>query len=105
MKITLFALFILLTGSAFGQIGSGASSQPQVLELPSHPLHADLHELATEQSLLGGGGVSSAHGERPLSEFGSALPQPTPLGDIARAFRKEKQAGKKAEFVLYKQGS
>jgi len=34
-----------------------------------------------------------------------ANPAPAPLGDAARAYRKEKMAAKKAETVLEKQGS
>jgi hypothetical protein len=105
MKITLFLLFILCTAAAFGQAGVFAlSSQPQVVQSASHPLHAELHEMATESPLVGGGGYSYAQGERPLWEFGP-VSQPTPLGDVARAYRKEKLAAKKAEIVLEKQGS
>jgi hypothetical protein len=103
MKIKLFVLFIFCTAAAFGQ--SVASSQPQIIQPPSHPLHAEMHAMAAEQSLVGGGAYTYAQGERPLWEFGSPLPQPTPLGDVARAVRKEKLAAKKAEIVLEKQGS
>ena len=109
MKITLFVLFILCTclctSAAFGQVGVATlSNQPQVVQSPSHPLHAETHAMATESPLVGGGGYTYAQGERPLWEFGP-VSVPTPLGDIARAYRKEKQAAKKAEFVLEKQGS
>ena len=103
MKITLFAIFILCAAGAFGQ--SSLSNQPQIIEPPSHPEHAEAHALATEHSLVGGGTYTYAQGERPLWEFGSPLPVPTPLGDVARSYRKEKQAAKKAEIVLEKQGS
>jgi hypothetical protein len=109
MKITMIVLFILFfglwTGSAFGQLGvSTLSNQPQVIESPSHPQHAETHAMATETPLVGGGGYSYAQGERPLWEFGP-VSEPTPLGDVARAYRREKQDAKKAEFVLEKQGS
>jgi hypothetical protein len=104
MKATLVALFVLCTSAAFSQVGS-VSSQPQVVQLPSHPLHAEEHAMATETSLVGGGTYTYAQGERPLWEFGSPLPAPVPLGDVARAFRKEKLAAKKAGIVLEKQGS
>lgn len=105
MKIALFALFILCAAGAFGQ--SSLSSQPQIIEPASHPLHSEAHGLATEHSLVGGGTYTYAQGERPLWEFGSPQPQPslTPLGDVARSYRKEKQAARKAEIVLEKQGS
>jgi hypothetical protein len=103
MKITLFALFVLCATGAFGQ--SVLSSQPQFNEPASHPEHAEAHALAAEHSLVGGGTYTYARGERPLWEFGSPLPEPTPLGDVARSYRKEKQSAKKAEIVLEKQGS
>jgi hypothetical protein len=110
MKITMIVLSILFaglwTGSAFGQTGvSVLSNQPQVIESPSHPLHAETHAMATETPLVGGGGYTYAQGERPLWEFGPVSEPPTPLGDVARAYRKEKQSARKAEIVLEKQGS
>ena len=46
-------------------------------------------------------------GERPLGDFVPAPPRQStaPLGDVARLFRKEKLATKKAEIVFEKQGS
>ena len=106
MKTTLFVLLILCTVSAMGQAGVGVTSgEASGLSIPGHPAHASQHDLATEQSLLGTASpYSFAQGERPLWEFGP-VSQPTPLGDIARAYRKEKQAAKKAEIVFEKQGS
>jgi hypothetical protein len=105
MKIILFVLFILCTSAAFGQVGvSVLSNQPQVVQSASHPLHAETHAMASESPLVGGGGYTYAQGERPLWEFGP-VSVPTPLGDVARAYRKEKLAAKKAEIVLEKQGS
>ncbi len=82
------------------------SSQPVVIRIPDNPQHAERQSMATEKPLVGGGSdtYSYAQGERPLWEFGP-VSVPTPLGDVARAYRKEKQAFKKAEFVLEKQGS
>jgi hypothetical protein len=106
MKNTLLALFILCAATAFGQTGvSVLSNQPQIIESPSHPLHAEMHALASESALVGGGAYTYAQGERPLWEFGSPNPAPTPLGDVARAYRQEKQAARKAERVFEKQGS
>jgi hypothetical protein len=110
MKISLFVLFILCTSlctsAAFGQAGVATlSSQPQVVQSPSHPEHAAMHAMAAESPLVGGGGYTYAQGERPLWEFGPVSAPPTPLGDVARAYRKEKLAAKKAEIVLEKQGS
>jgi hypothetical protein len=63
-----------------------------------------MHAMATESPLVGGGSYTYAQGERPLWEFGP-VSEPTPLGDVARAYRKEKLAAKKAEIVFEKQGS
>jgi hypothetical protein len=107
MKITLFAFIFctaLCTPAALGQVGAVLSNQPQVVASPSHPLHAEMHELATESSLVGGGTYTYAQGERPLWEFGPVA-DPAPLGDVARAFRKEKMSARKAAKVLEKQGS
>ena len=106
MKITFFVLFLLCTAAAFGQTGAAVlSNQPQVIWQTSHPLHADVHSMATEIPVVGGGAVTTAQGERPLWEFGSPYPEPAPLGDVARAYRKEKLAARKAEKVFEKQGS
>jgi hypothetical protein len=100
------ALFFLVTASAFGQAIAGVSSEAHMTQIPDHPQHAEQHALACEHSLVGGGSVSSAHGERPLWEFGPVSQQPpTPLGDVARGFRKEKLSVKKAAIILEKQGS
>jgi hypothetical protein len=107
MKITLFALLILCTAAAFGQTAGSISSQVQAINIPEHVQHADRHDLAQERPLVGGGSdtYTYAQGERPLWEFGPMLPPPTPLGDVARAVRKDKLAAKKAEIVFEKQGS
>jgi hypothetical protein len=107
VKITLSALFLLLATMAFGQASYTVSGQAQMLQIPDHPQHADQHALATEHSLLGSNSITYASGERPLWDFAPA-PQAqttTPLGDVARAFRKEKLAIKKAEIIFEKQGS
>jgi len=107
MKITLFVLFIFCTAAAFGQVGSSVSSQAQPIQMSEHPQHAELHDMAQERPLVGGSAntYTYAQGERPLWEFGPVAPPPTPLGDVARAFRREKLAAKKAEIVFEKQGS
>lgn len=104
MKTTLILLFTLCAASAFGQLAGALPSQAVVIQIPDHPQHADQHALATEQSLVGGGSYTYAQGERPLWEFGP-VSQPTPLGDVARAFRKEKLETRKATIVFEKQGS
>lgn len=106
MKITLFTLFILVAATtAFGQVAGSISSEAHMTVIPDHPQHAEMHALADERPLVGGGSITYAQGERPLWEFGSSVPVPAPLGDVARAVRKEKLSVKKAEFIFEKQGS
>jgi hypothetical protein len=108
MKITFSILFLMVAASAFGQVTGSISNQAQMLQIADHTLHAEPHALATERSLIGGE-VSYAQGERPLWDLAPAPPQQslTPLGDVARAFRREKEklALKKAEIIFEKQGS
>jgi hypothetical protein len=107
MKITLFLWFILCTAAAFGQTAPVLPNQAQMVVVPEHPQHAEQHEMAVERPLVGGSAntYTYAQGERPLWEFGPVSAPPTPLGDVARAFRKEKSVARKAEVVLEKQGS
>lgn len=106
MKITLLALLILCSAIAFGQAAGSISSQVQPVVIPDHPQHASQQSLATEHSLVGGGPgtYSYAQGERPLWEFGP-FSDPVPLGDVARAVRKEKVNARKAGIIFEKQGS
>jgi hypothetical protein len=105
MKITLFVLFLFCAAAAFGQTAPVLPNQVQMVVMPEHVGHAELHEMARERPLVGAGSdtYTYAQGERPLWEFGP-VSQPTPLGDVARAYRREKLALKKAEYVLNKQG-
>jgi hypothetical protein len=105
MKTTLVVLFILCAAAAFGQTAPVLSNQVQMVVIPEHNAHAELHDMASEHPLVGGSAYTYAQGEVPLWEFGHMLPPPTPLGDIARAYRHEKQAARKAEIILEKQGS
>jgi hypothetical protein len=106
MKTIFVVLFILCAAAAFGQAAGSISSQAQILEFPEHPQHAAPHAMAQESPIVGGAidTYTFAHGERPLWEFGPVTEQPS-LGDVARAYRKEKLTSKKSEFVFEKQGS
>ena len=107
MKTTLIVLFVLVAATSFGQVAGAISSQAQKLDMPEHPMHASTHAMASEQPIVGGTGADTyayAQGERPVWEFGPVAPQ-VPLGDIARAYRREKLTMKKAEFIFEKQGS
>jgi hypothetical protein len=106
MKTIFVALFVIFTTAAFGQTAPVLSNQVQRVVVPEHIEHASQHELSSEQSLVGGGGYTYAQGERPLWEFGP-ISQPVPLGDIARAYRREKERTKmqKAGVIFEKQGT
>ena len=103
-NILLVGMIVFAASACFGQAVGAISSQAQPIQVPSHPMHAEQHAMASEQSLVGGGNYAYAQGERPLWEFGP-VSQPVPLGDIAREVRKQKLTAKKAEFVFEKQGS
>jgi hypothetical protein len=99
MKTTVLVFFFLLCATAvFGQSASVLSNRPQVFQIPDNPAHASQHEMAEPQNILEHSGYTYAQGERPLWEFGPAS-QPVPLGDSARAFRKQHKAAKKSEIV------
>jgi len=107
MKTLLIASVILLSAAAFGQAGGSAlSNQVTPLEMADHPQHAEYTKMAYERPLVGGGfdTYSYERGERPLWEFGP-VSEPVSLGDVARAYRKDRVTAKKAEKVLEKQGS
>jgi hypothetical protein len=102
MKTTLFAicfLCFLCATTAFAQNAPVLSGAAQPVQMTDHPQHASEHALAQESSLLSTSAYSYAKGERPLSEFGT-LKQETPLGDIARAFRKEHATAAKSAKVV-----
>jgi hypothetical protein len=101
MKTAILILCVLCATAALGQTAGVLSNQPQIVDVPTHPLHASQHELATEQSLLQEGSYGYAKGERPLWEFGP-ITQPAPLGDIARAYRKDHASAKKAGVIFEK---
>jgi len=104
MKTMLFALCFLGATAAFGQAtGAVLSAEPMILQLPNHPATAVQHLMGDERNLLGTSYPTSAQGELPLWEV-MPLSRTTPLGDVARAYRKEHAAIKKADKIWSKQG-
>jgi hypothetical protein len=101
MKLTFVLLYLLCASAAFGQAVLAQPSYTQPLVMVDHPQHASQHELAQPQDLLEHSGYTYAKGELPLSDFGHPSEQ-EPLGDFARAYRKEHASVKKAEFVFEK---
>ncbi len=102
MKTAIIVFCLLCATAAFAQNGPILSNTPAPVVMAEHPLHASEHALATETSLFGGmSPYTYAKGEVPLAELGS-LPYETPLGDVARAYRKEHAEAPKATVVLDK---
>ena len=97
-KITIVVLsffcFLCVT-AAFGQTAPVLTNTPQPLQMPDHVQHATERAMAQETSLLSTSTYTYAQGEVPLAELGS-LPYQVPLGDVARAYRKEHTAVAKA---------
>jgi hypothetical protein len=104
MKTTIVAFCFLCATAAFAQNAPLLSGTAAPMQMFEHPAHASEHSMAPETSLLGGSlsPYTFAKGEVPLAELGS-LPYETPLGDVARAYRKEHGEAPKAAKVLEKQ--
>jgi hypothetical protein len=95
--VLVLVILAILGAHAQAQVG-GSSVQPAygpTYQVADHPQHASQHDLRPEQSLLGGGGVTVAQGERPMSDF-PTYKRETPLGDVARAYREEHAKAEKA---------
>src|ERR1700758_1209799 len=101
MKTTIFVLCLLCAASAVAQSASVIQNHVEPLRLPDNPQRASQHDMGTEQSLLQSQSYHYEQGERPLWEFGP-ISQPTPLGDVARAYRTQHALAKKAEVILEK---
>lgn len=104
MKTTLFVLCLLSTTAAFAQYnntGAGRSSEPYIVESPSHNAHAGYAPLSTGQSVLASASYSSAQGERPASDF--PQPEAIALGTTARELRKQHSQMKKSRVVWVNQ--
>jgi hypothetical protein len=102
MKTTIVALCFLCflcATSAFGQSAAVLTNAPQPIQMQDHPQHASEHALAQESTLFGASSYTYAQGEVPLAELGSIAYQ-TPLGDVARVYRKEHSTAAKAVKVL-----
>jgi len=103
MKTIIIALCFLCATAAFAQSAPILSNTPAPVVMYEHPQRAVEHSMATETSLISSylSPYTYAKGEVPLAELGS-LPYETPLGDVARAYRKEHIEAPKATKVLEK---
>jgi hypothetical protein len=101
MKTTFVVLCFLGATLAFGQNSVGVttfSNEPQMVMFASHASHATQQSMSHEQNLLERSSVVYAQGERPLWEVVTKS-YATPLGDVARALRKEHETVRKAEIT------
>lgn len=97
VKVIVVAFCVLCASAALGQNAAVLPNTPQPLTIQDHPQHAEAHDMRQESSLLGSN-YTSEHGERPLWEFGP-VKAVTPLGDLARAQRKEHANDKKSAVM------
>jgi hypothetical protein len=89
---------LLCASAAFGQSYTSGPTLSTSLQPTSHPARATQQALSQDQDLRQASSVVIAQGERPVWEFAQPL-ETTPLGDIAREFRKERATTKKATIV------
>jgi hypothetical protein len=90
MKTIICTLFFLCAATvAFSQTASVLTNTPQPVRMDGHFEHASEHPMSQESSLLSSGSYSYAKGEVPLAELASPIYE-VPLGDIARANRRER---------------
>ena len=95
----LFVVCVCCAISATAQVsGNAISAQVQPFTMPDHAEHATQTSLATEQTLREHSGGTVAKGERPLWEVYQLSPE-IPLGDSARAARKEHAFARKATRI------
>jgi len=102
MKLAIGLFFLMFAVSAFGQTAGYLSSQPAPAHFQENPQHATNHDMAPEQSLLscGANPYHYEQGEQPVWQFGE-LPRMQPLGDIARAVRRERMTSMKQAEVVW----
>lgn len=96
MKTTIIALCFLCATAAFGQTYVSSDAHPT--EFASHAEHAAQQGMARSQNVMEQSSVFHGQGQRPLWEVQPAA-RTIPLGDIARAVRKEHAAAKKSTIV------
>ena len=101
MKTTIFILCLLCATAAFGQSVVSIAPNAPSFQITDHPTRAISQAMPAEQNLLGTNSLTTGHGEMPLWEVPS-MSHEVPLGDSARALKKEHANAKKALLVLEK---
>jgi len=94
MKTAVFVFCLFCASASFAQLGGEATQ----LQMADHGRHAEQHDMARPQNILEHSEFAYEKGERPLWEFGP-ISQSVPLGDVARAYRKEHALVKKADIL------
>jgi hypothetical protein len=100
MKTTLLAFCVLCATAALGQTASVLTNTPSPMVMMDHTQRAEEHSMRPLDNLRGDSAYSYAQGEQPLTDFGTGK-QEIPLGDVARAYRRQKAlaSDKKAAVV------
>jgi hypothetical protein len=102
-SILVLGICIFCAVGAFGQVnfGSAMSAPEEGFQMAEHTQIATRQPMGQERDLLEGSQSVSAHGEIPLWEAMEMIPAKpvTPLGDLARAIRKEHALVPKAVLV------
>lgn len=99
LAVVILFLCSMSHAQSVGGIGSSIQAPyTNTVQMQDHPAHADQGSLRTEVSLLGSNGVTTAHGERPLTDFPSDRIEVS-LGDVARAYRQEHAKAEKASRI------
>src|ERR1700678_2906310 len=104
MKTSIFVVLCMCffcATAAFAQQGTVLNPTVQPYQPPDHPQHASVQPMGQETSLLYTSSYSYAKGEVPLADLASPIYH-TPLGDIAREYRKEHANAPKAVMTLEK---
>jgi hypothetical protein len=97
----LFSVCLFCASSAHAQLAPVLQNTPAPIHMIEHTEHAAPHAMAQENNLLGSSYYSWAKGEVPLAELASPIYE-TPLGDVARAYRKQHALEPKAVMTLEK---
>ncbi len=97
----LFSLCLFCASRAHAQTAPVLSNNPAPIHMTEHVQHATRHAMGEETSLLGDSYYSYAKGEVPLAELASPIYE-TPLGDVARTYRKQHATEPKAVMTLEK---
>ena len=101
--LLILSVCILASTAAVAQQTVSASPlnpQPIITQFDSHPNRATQTPLAKTENLSEQSDYVYAQGERPLWEVHVPVPLETPLGDVARMWRKEHALTKKANKVV-----